>query len=85
MSWIMARPHTNNGDAAREALQMMDKWLSDVVDIVSTELNNRQRYQLRLKIIRYQMIGERCRDKDPMVHECFVEIVTTYINPYETL
>ena len=81
----MARPSTHGGKAAREALNFVDHWLSEVVDLASDELNFRQRYCLRLQILKYIVSGDRQRAKDAEVQQCFEFIIKTYINIEETL
>lgn len=81
----MARPSTTGGKAAREALDFVDHWLSEVVDLMSEELNFRQRYKLRIQILKYVLSGDRRRAKDVTVQRCFEFIITTYINTEETL
>lgn len=81
----MARPSTHGGKAARAALNFVDHWLSEVVDLMSDELNFHQRYCLRIQILRYILEGDRQRAKDTKVQRCFEFILTTYINLEETL
>lgn len=80
----MARPIKSGGKAAKEMLDFVDMNLSKIVDILSADLNFRQRYSLRLRVLKYLAYGDRRRDKDPMVHECFRDVIENYVNVYET-
>jgi len=81
----MARPAKTGGKAAQAALNFVDHWLSEVVDLMSDELNYRQRYNLRIQILKYVLYGDRRRSNDEQVQNCFQFIITTYINSEETL
>ena len=78
------RPVKSGRDAVRETLRYLDSNLSDIVDIESSDLNFRQRYTLRLKVIRYLLFGDRRRTRnDEQLQKVFEYVITAYIEPEE--
>lgn len=81
----MARPSKSGREASREALDYINHWLCQIVDLMSEDLTFKQRHRLRVQIIKYILKGDRMRSKDAQIQKCFESIVLNYINADETL
>lgn len=79
----MGRRAKGGGKAAQDALSFVDPFISHIVDLYATDLNPKQRYNLRVMILSYEEYGDRRRSKDTKVEADFEDIITMYIEPNE--